>query len=174
VIPSLVHQATIYVTSDPLLVAALLVGCPLFAWLGWLAGRRLGWSTAPAAAMGAGLALALAVTLCRLPPQPYGPEVTPIARPFCVLNGFSLVGGNELLNALMLTPFAFFAVLATRNPLAVMLVSITLSGLIELVQGVTGAGICETQDFLNNSAGAIAAAIAGWAVTALNRQPAEV
>ncbi|QUQ65872.1 VanZ family protein [Kutzneria sp. CA-103260] len=168
-IPSLVHQAATYVTADPLVVAGLLVGCPLFAWLGRLVGRRRGWSTTPAAVAGAGLALALAVTLCRVPPQTYGS-----VRPFCLFNGFFLIGTNELLNALMLTPFAFFAVLATRNPPAVMLVSITLSGLIELTQAVTGAGVCETQDFLNNSAGAIAAAIAGWAVTTLDREPAEV
>jgi hypothetical protein len=174
VIPSLVDDAIVYITADPLLVAGLLVGCPLFAVLGWVVGPRRGWPSAPAAAAGAGLALALAVTLCRLPPQPYGPNVTPVVEPFCHLNGFSLRGGYELLNALMLVPFAFCATLATRNPLAVMLVSITLSGLIELVQGVTGAGICETQDFLNNSAGAIVAAIAAWAVTALHRRPAEV
>ncbi len=173
-IPPLFHQAAIYITSGPLLVAGLLVGCPLLACLGWLTGRRRGWATGPAAIAGAGLALALVVTLCRLPPQPYGPEVTPVVEPFCHLNGFSLAGSNELLNALMLIPFAFFATLATRNPLAVMLVSITLSGLIELTQGVTGAGICETQDFFNNSAGAIVAAIAGWVVTSLSRRPAEV
>lgn len=39
---------------------------------------------------------------------------------FCHVNGFSLHGSAELLNDLLFMPLVFFAVLATRRPVAVL------------------------------------------------------
>jgi glycopeptide antibiotics resistance protein len=68
------------------------------------------------------------------------------------------------LNVLAFMPFAFFAVLATRRPLVVLAVSVVMSAVIELVQTLTGQGACETQDFFNNSLGAVVATALAAAV----------
>jgi glycopeptide antibiotics resistance protein len=66
----------------------------------------------------------------------------------------------------MLVPFAFFATLATRRPLVVLGLAAGLSGVVELVQATTGLGVCEAQDFANNTVGAGCAVLVGWLITA--------
>jgi hypothetical protein len=108
------------------------------------------------------LALALAVTLARAGGSFTLITADPVGR--CVGNGFSLAGSRERLNLLMPAPFAFFAVVACRRPFAV---SGLFSGAVELVQAATGIGVCEAQDFYNNTIGAMAAALVAWLVTAV-------
>ncbi|MCA1192109.1 VanZ family protein [Saccharopolyspora sp. 6V] len=62
------------------------------------------------------------------------PGVRVVEEPFCQLNGFSMAGGNELSNVLLFVPLVFFAVLATRKPLVVLVSAIGLSAAIELLQ----------------------------------------
>lgn len=89
---------------------------------------------------------------------------------FCHLNGFSLSCSAELLNALLFVPLVFFAVLATRRPLVVLVSTIALSAVIEMVQPLTRRGLRETQDFFNSSAGAVVAAAVAAGVLALRRR----
>jgi len=80
----------------------------------------------------------------------------------CLHDQFSLQGGLQVLNLLMLMPFAFFGTLATRRPITLMVASAFLSAGIELTQAWTGLGVCQKQDFLNNAFGAIIAAAVAW------------
>lgn len=41
------------------------------------------------------------------------------------------------------------------------------SGAVELVQAATGVGICEAQDFLNNTVGAFGAVVVAWLFTSV-------
>ncbi|MCA1188746.1 MULTISPECIES: VanZ family protein [unclassified Saccharopolyspora] len=102
------------------------------------------------------------------------PGVRVVEEPFCQLNGFSMAGGNELSNVLLFVPLVFFAVLATRKPLVVLVSAIGLSAAIELLQVATNRGVCETQDFLNNSVGAaVAAAVAATLISRFPGRTAE-
>jgi glycopeptide antibiotics resistance protein len=64
-------------------------------------------------------------------------------------------------------PFAFFATLSTRRPISVMVLSAVISGGIEITQAWTGLGVCQKQDFMNNTLGAVLAAGAAWLVITL-------
>jgi glycopeptide antibiotics resistance protein len=59
-------------------------------------------------------------------------------------------------------PFAFFGTLATRRPITLAVVATFLSAGIEITQAWTGVGVCQKQDFLNNSVGAAIAALVAW------------
>jgi hypothetical protein len=143
-----------HVVSDPLLAGGMVAGAGALAWGGWLAARRYWLRPVPAVLAGISLGLVLGVTFSRTLPD----WVLAPGREFCHLNGFSLHGSAELLNALLFVPFVLCAVLATHRPLAVAASAVALSALIEVVQPLTGRGLCETQDFFNNSAGAVMAA----------------
>jgi glycopeptide antibiotics resistance protein len=78
-----------------------------------------------------------------------------------------------VLNFLMLTPFAFFGTLATRRPITMVVVSAVISGGIEITQAWTGLGVCQKQDFLNNTIGAVVAVLAAWVLTLLLRDRTE-
>ncbi|GAA1337785.1 VanZ family protein [Saccharothrix algeriensis] len=151
------------VLSRPAVVAAVFLGCVVFGTSALAVARWRGWRPAPSVLAGCGLALALAVTLARpgvldvavLTADPVGT---------CLDNDFSLTGSLERLNLVMLVPFAFFATLATRRPLVVALLSAGFSGAVEVVQSATGVGVCEAQDFYNNTVGAVAGVLAGWLV----------
>jgi hypothetical protein len=68
-------------------------------------------------------------------------------------------------------PFALFATLATDRALMVLATSVALTGAIELVQPITGVGVCETQDFGNNALGALVGVGLGWVLSAMGRRP---
>ncbi|USX54900.1 VanZ family protein [Lentzea sp. HUAS12] len=142
--------------ENPLIAGGLLVGAVVLGLGAGFAARRFGWRPVPAVFAGIFLGVVLGVTLSRAVPdwaQWPGHE-------FCHVNGFSLNGSGELLNALLFVPLVWCAVLATRRPLAVAVSAVALSASIEVVQPLIGRGLCETQDFLNNSAGAVVAAVA--------------
>lgn len=116
---------------------------------------HLGWRRTPALLAGLGAALALAVTLSK-----GAPGTGHAGTEFCSVSGISqytLFGSSELLNMLMLGPFAFCAVLATRRALIVLATSILLSVVIELTQAVAGLGVCTSGDLFHNSLGAAVA-----------------
>lgn len=152
--------------SNPLIAGGVVIGAVAFG-LGarWLA-RRNGWRPVPSVLAGISLGVVLGVTFSRTLPDWAGREE------FCHLNGFSLHGSSEVLNALLFVPLVFFAVLATRRPLAVLGAAVALSAVIEIVQPLTRRGLCETQDFLNNSFGAVVAAVLAAGVVALGRRAA--
>ncbi|MEU7531329.1 VanZ family protein [Saccharothrix sp. NPDC042600] len=154
------------VLSQPEVIAGLFVGCLGIGTAALFLARRLGWRPVPAALAGCGLALALAVTLGRPGVLDAGVLTTdPIG--WCVANEFSLTGSLQRLNLLMLVPFAFFATIATGRPVVVLALSAGLSGTVELVQATTGLGVCEAQDFANNTVGATFAVLVAWLITLL-------
>lgn len=141
------------------MVLALVLGCAAAGAAGLVLARWCGWRRLPAVLAGCGLALALAVTLAR--PGVLG-VTTLHPLQLCVLNDFSLIGSLARLNFLMLGPFAFFGTLATRKPGVVLLACAAVSGDVELAQAVTAVGVCEAQDFYNNTIGAVFAVLFGW------------
>ncbi|WP_461124125.1 VanZ family protein [Saccharothrix stipae] len=153
------------VLSQPEAVAVLFGGSVLLGAVGLVVARRRGWAVAPAVLAGCGLALALAVTLARPGGSLSIATTDPIGM--CVGNEFSLTGSLERLNLVMLAPFAFFATLATRRPFAVFAVSGLFSGAVEFVQAVTAIGVCEAQDFYNNTVGALGAVVVAALLTSL-------
>lgn len=153
------------ILRQPGVLAAFVLLCGLFCVGTWLVARALGWHRLFATLAAAGLALAIAVTLVRPGGHLPDPNADPIA--LCLHDQFSLHGGLPVLNVLMLMPFAFFGTLATRRPIVLMVLSAVLSAGIELTQAWTGLGVCQKQDFLNNTFGAIAAAAAAWLLLAL-------
>ncbi|MFD5828484.1 VanZ family protein [Lentzea sp. NPDC060358] len=150
--------------SNPLIAAGVVAGIVVLGPAAWFAARRYRWRPGPAALAGISLGVVLGVTFSRTLPDWAGRDG------FCHLNTFSLHGSSELLNALLFVPLVLFAVLATRKPWAVLVSAIALSAAIEVVQPLTRRGLCETQDFLNNSAGAVVAAVAAAAVLAVARR----
>ncbi|WP_433267750.1 VanZ family protein [Actinosynnema sp. CS-041913] len=156
------------VLSQPEVVAAMFFGCVVIGALALAVARWRGWRPVPSALAGCGLALALAVTLARPGVLDAGVWTTdPVGM--CIANDFSLTGSLERLNLLMLMPFAFFATLATRRPVVVLALSAGFSGGVELVQATTGLGVCEAQDFYNNSVGALVGVVVGGVITAVAR-----
>src|SRR5439155_12945664 len=129
--------------------AALLLGA-----LGLLIGRARHWRPVCAGLAGVGLGGALSVTL--LARDSSSDQTGGWAG--CIHNEFSLHGSYARLNFVMLMPFAFFAVLACRRFLPVAALCLALGVGIEVVQGITGAGVCEMQDMANNALGGVLAA----------------
>lgn len=152
--------------SNPLIAGGVVVGGVALGFGGRLAARRAGWRPVPSALAGISLGVVLGVTFSRTLPDWAGRDA------FCQFNGFSLHGSAELLNALLFVPLVFCAVLATRRPVAVLVSAVALSAAVEVVQPLTRRGLCETQDFLNNSAGAVAAAVLAAGVLAAHRRRA--
>jgi hypothetical protein len=149
------------ILNQPLVVLALVLGCSTAGLVALALARRRGWRKAPAVLAGFGLAMALAVALARPELVSYSSlrGISP-----CYLNDFSLDDPLARLNFLMLTPFAFFAALATRRPWSVLVTSAAVSAFVEVFQAVTSAGSCETQDFYNNAVGAACAVALAWLV----------
>lgn len=148
------------ILDQPGVLAAFVLLCALFGVGMWLVARSLGWHRLFATLAAVSLSLAIAVTLVRPGGHLPNPGASPVSM--CLHDQFSLHGGLQVLNLLMLTPFAFFGTLATRRPITLMVASALLSAGIELTQAWTGLGICQKQDFLNNTFGAIIAAATAW------------
>lgn len=154
------------ILRQPGVLAAIVAGSLLFGVFGWLVAAWLGWSRTATALAGCGLALALGVTLARPGFRLSRADLHhPLAA--CVNDAFSLDGGLQLLNFAMLMPFALFATLASRRPLTTLACCALLSGGIEVIQAATSVGVCQKQDFLNNTVGAVLAVVVGWGLLAL-------
>ena len=150
------------ILSRPGVLIAVILGTIVLGLLAWLLARALGWNRLAAVLAAAGLALALSVTLVR--PGGHLPHHADNPLYLCMRDSFSLHGGLQLLNFAMLMPLAFFATLATRRPISTAVGCAVLSAGIEITQALTGLGICQKQDFLNNTIGAIVAAVVAWAL----------
>lgn len=159
------------IMGQPGVLAAFVLFCALFGVGMWLVADTFGWRRLPAVLSAVGLSLAIAVTLVRSGGHWPDPTLNPVT--LCLRDQFSLSGGLQVLNFAMLMPFAFFGVLATGRPLLVLLASATVSAGIEITQAWTGLGICQKQDFLNNTIGAAVAVGVAWLVLriALDRRP---
>ena len=145
--------------SRPGVFAAEVVGALLLGLLAWLLASRLGWVRWASVLAAAGLAMALAVTLVR-----HGGHLPTGENPLyrCVSGKFSLHSETSQLNFLMLMPFAFFGTIATRRPLSIAIGSALISAGIEITQAFTGLGVCDKQDFLNNTIGALVVVALAW------------
>jgi hypothetical protein len=152
--------------SRPGVFAAELLGTVILGVLAWMIAGRLGWFRWAAVLAAAGLAMALAVTLAR-----HGGHLPTGENPLylCVSGKFSLHSETSQLNFLMLMPFAFFGTIATRRPLTIAVCSALLSAGIEVTQALTGLGVCDKQDFLNNTIGALVVAAIAWLLLLLTR-----
>ena len=145
--------------SRPAVFAAEVFGAIVLGALAWLIAGRLGWIRWAAVLAAAGLAMALAVTLVR-----HGGHLPTGENPLykCVSGQFSLHSETSLLNFLMLMPFAFFGTIATRRPFTIAISSAALSAGVEITQALTGLGVCDKQDFLNNTIGALIVVAVAW------------
>jgi hypothetical protein len=152
--------------SRPGVFVAEVFGALILGVLAWLLANRLGWIRWASVLAAAGLAMALAVTLVRHGGHlPTGEN--PIYR--CVSGKFSLHSETSQLNFLMLMPFAFFGTIGTRRPVSIAIAGTLLSAGIEITQALTGLGVCDKQDFLNNAIGALIAVGAAWLLLLLTR-----
>jgi hypothetical protein len=152
--------------SRPGVFAAEVLGALILGLLAWLLATRVGWIRWASVLAAAGLAMALAVTLVRHGGHlPTGEN--PIYR--CVSGTFSLHSETSRLNFLMLMPVAFFGTIGTRRPFSIAIASALLSAGIEITQALTGLGVCDKQDFLNNTIGALIAVGAAWVLLLLTR-----
>ena len=152
--------------SRPGVFVAEVFGAVILGVLAWLLAKRFGWIRWASVLAAAGLAMALAVTLVRHGGHlPTGEN--PIYR--CVSGKFSLHSETSQLNFLMLMPFALFATIGTRRPFTIAILSTLLSAGIELTQALTGLGVCDKQDFLNNTIGALIAVGVAWLLLLLTR-----
>jgi VanZ family protein len=150
----------------PGVFAAEVFGTVILGVLAWLLAGRLGWFRWAAVLAAAGLAMALAVTLVRHGGHlPTGED--PLYR--CVSGKFSLRSETSQLNFLMLMPFAFFGTVATRRPFSIAICAALLSAGIEITQALTGLGVCDKQDFLNNTIGALIAVALAWFLLLITR-----
>jgi hypothetical protein len=109
--------------------------------------------------LGAGIALAGALAVTLTPPEWDAKErAACLLAPPGRLGLFQLPDLNpESLNALLLLPFGFFAVLATRRAWPALLPVILLPVFIELVQALLPAldRTCNLQDAINNLSGGL-------------------
>lgn len=86
----------------------------------------------------------------------------------CALQpGLSFVSPEAKLNLLLFVPAVFFSVLATRRLVPVLLGASALSVLVEVVQSLTGLGVCQTSDVVRNVAGAIVAGLVAYVIDRL-------
>ncbi len=133
---------------------------------------RAGWSwwrVASAGLAGLGAALVVAATLGR-----YSDGVTLLGWDLHCLTrpGLSLRTPEARLNVVLFGPACFFAVIALRRLVIVCVLAAGLSVCLEVVQGVTGMGTCETSDVVRNVGGAGVAGLLGLvAVLATGRLP---
>jgi hypothetical protein len=156
------------ILDKPLVLAVAVLGSIVIGAVSWFVASRMGAPRLASALSACGLALALAVTLGR--PGVFDYTVA-LANPLqvCRHTPFSLAGAEGKLNFVMLMPFAFFGAFSTRRPVLIITVCAALSGGIEIFQALSGAGVCDTKDWLNNTIGGGLAAMAGWAATAVLR-----
>ncbi|HEX3781353.1 MAG TPA: VanZ family protein [Pseudonocardiaceae bacterium] len=150
------------ILNRPGVLVAVIIGTIVLGALAWLLANSLGWNRWAAVLAAAGLALALSVTLVR--PGGHLPHRADNPLYLCIHDSFSLHGGLQLLNFAMLMPLALFGALATRRPISTAVGCALLSAGIEVTQALTGLGICQKQDFLNNTIGAIVAVVIAWAL----------
>ena len=129
--------------------------------IAWFSAGSLDWSRVYALFAAGGLALAVSVSLGRFGVNPIHPRLQISG---CRMNSFSLDGDQQLLNFAMLAPFSFFATLATRRAWASFVASTLISSAIEVTQNLTGVGVCELQDVLNNAGGAALTAAVALAI----------
>ncbi|QUQ69637.1 VanZ family protein [Kutzneria sp. CA-103260] len=148
-----------YLAARPDVTAALLVGGLVLGALALLAAHLFRWGRTASVLAGVSLALALSVTLVR---PFWGGLRLDDPLQVCVPGSFSLAAGGALLNFVMLMPLGFFGVLATKRPLLVAIGCVSVSAGIEIAQAVFELGVCDGQDFMNNSVGGALATVAGW------------
>jgi hypothetical protein len=145
--------------DEPHVTAAMVLGGLVLGALALGAAFLFRWGKIASVLAGFSLAMALSVTLVR----PFWGDLR-LDDPLrvCVSGSFSVTGSGAMLNFLMLMPLGFFGVLATKRPLLVAMGCLSVSAGIEIAQAVFELGVCDGQDFMNNSAGAVLATVVGW------------
>lgn len=130
----------------------LVVGVLMLAPAAMVFARRRRWSRARIASAGlagGSFALVPATTLAR------GDAMIGWGRSCLIQPGLSLETPEALLNALLFVPAAFFAVLAVRRAIPIVLAALASSAAVEAAQSATALGTCQTSDVVRNVAGAM-------------------
>jgi len=161
----LIDPATAFISPRLAIVPALLAAavlCPA----GWWLARALHGSRVLAAASGAALAGAVAVTVAR---PGLGTGLRSGALNLSALATCSVTDPWDLtpeawLNLALLAPFALLLGLAIGRPLLVIALAVLASAGIEAVQAGYALGVCDSSDLVHNSVGAVDAALIGAAV----------
>nr|WP_246298974.1 VanZ family protein [Nocardioides panaciterrulae] len=153
------------VLSRPETLVTLLVAAAVLVPIAVLLARRASWSrgrTAAAVLSALGTALVVATTLGR-----YDSHSSWSWQVHCLVQpGLGTGSAEARLNLLLFAPACFFGVLALRRYLPVLGAAVLLSATVEVVQSMTGMGICQTSDVVRNVAGG---ALAGLVALALVR-----
>lgn len=135
----------------------------------WLLAPRFGWDRTWSVVAAVLLALPLAFAILRLGMTGFTTVNWPIWTS-CRLNpGLSVRTGQDVLNALLLMPFAFAATLATRRWWLALGLAAVASMVIEIAQSLFGSGTCEVGDLSRNTAGALVGVAMGWVVLRFTR-----
>ncbi|MGX5656045.1 VanZ family protein [Geodermatophilus nigrescens] len=158
---SLVEHAALV----PVALLVVLAGCTGTGWL--LLRRRPHDRRAPGALALLGLLPVVALTLTPTPRRAFETCAVQLSLPS--------PGSVELLaNVALFVPAVFFAALATRRPVAVLLAAVGASAAVEAVQAALPAlgRSCDTNDLAMNAAGAaLAAALAAGTTALAARRP---
>jgi hypothetical protein len=166
--PGIMAAGTIFGQSG--LIAGLLFAAVLLGVCGWLLAESLGWYRVPTALAALGIVVAVGLALLGPGPHLVDPTTDPVAQ--CLGTEFSARGGVRLAGTLSMAPFALFATMATRRPIAATAAAATISGLIEIGRATTGLGACVNQDFLNSAVGIAVAVLVAQAALVAVRPPA--
>lgn len=162
-VESILRQPDVQVTF----LASLAVTAPA---LWWVANRLDGRRDAAVGAA-AGLSIVVATTLVR---EGGFFRINGDSLAYCIANpGLRIDTPERLLNVLLFSPFAFFAVLAIRRSWPVLPAALGVSAALEAVQSLTGRGVCEAGDLTRNLLGATVA-VALAAVIDRRGRPASV
>lgn len=149
----LLHPVRVWIALAIIAAVCLGVG-------GWVLrhprrGRELAWAVS-------GLALLpiLALTLMPVTRELYAVCVVQFELPT------SLRVGDVLANLVLFVPVAWFATLASRRPVVILLLGSLVSAALEAVQAAIPAigRSCDTNDWFNNTIGVAIGVLAAWAV----------
>jgi hypothetical protein len=142
-----------------------LLGAAVLCPAGWWLARALHGSRVLAAASGAALAGAVAITVARpgLGTGVRGGTANLTALATCTVSDPWVVSPEALLNVALLVPFALLAGLAIGRPVLVIVIAVLASAGIEAVQAMYSLGVCDSSDLVHNGVGAVDAALLGAA-----------
>jgi hypothetical protein len=135
----------------------------------WLLAPRFGWDRTWSVVAAVLLASPLAFAILRLGLTGFTTANWPIWTSCRRNPGLSVRTGQDVLNVVMLMPFAFAATLATRRWWLAIGLAVVASLVIEIAQSLLGSGICEVGDLSRNTAGALLGVAVGWVVLRMTR-----
>ena len=142
--------------GNPASVAAAVALATALGFGGWRLGPRLGWDRRWTAFTGAWLGLVIGLTVVRIGVVVPPADTSRGLWSMCLWNpGLGVGNAEDLVNVVMLAPFAFGLTLASRRWWLGLAVSVVLIGVVEIAQAILGTGVCEAGDATRNLLGAM-------------------